>query len=74
MLIVDFAAVPFLNSTAANILVGLAEKANRRNVKLVLTGTSHDVRKELFAHGIKPPLVRYAPSIEHALAKEHAAP
>ncbi|MEC5293008.1 SulP family inorganic anion transporter [Aurantimonas sp. C2-6-R+9] len=67
-LIIDFAAVPFLDSTAANTLEGLAHKATRRGVKVVLTGTSHEIRKDLFLHGIKPPLVSYEPSIEKAVA------
>lgn len=67
-LIIDFAAVPFLDSTAANTLEGLAHKATRRGVKVVLTGTSHEIRKELFMHGIKPPLVSYESSIDKAVA------
>src|SRR3546814_2750912 len=50
-LILDFAAVPFLDSTAANTIEGLASKAARRGVHIVLPGTSHDVRQDLFAHG-----------------------
>ncbi len=68
-LVIDFAAVPFLDSTAANTIEGLARKAARRSVRVVLTGTSHDVRRELFAHGIKPPLVGYERSIGEALPK-----
>src|SRR3546814_19681682 len=56
-LILDFAAVPFLDSTAATTIEGLARKAARRGVRIVLTGTSHDLRKALFAHGIQPPPV-----------------
>ncbi|MEC5322505.1 SulP family inorganic anion transporter [Aurantimonas sp. A3-2-R12] len=70
-LIIDFAAVPFLDSTAANTLEGLAHKATRRGVKVVLTGTSHEIRKDLFLHGIKPPLVSYEPSIDKAVATVH---
>ncbi|WP_206453354.1 SulP family inorganic anion transporter [Aurantimonas marina] len=66
-LIIDFKAVPFLDSTAANTLEGLARKAARRGVKVVLTGTSHEIRKELFLHGIKPPLASYEPSIDKAV-------
>jgi SulP family sulfate permease len=68
-LVVDLAGVQFLDSTAANTLEGLARKAARRNVEVVLTGTTHEVREELFAHGIKPPAVRYERSIEAALVK-----
>ena len=67
-LIIDLTAVPFLDATAANTLEGLARKAAKRRVRVVLTGTSHEVRKELFVHGVKPPLVRYERSIDRALA------
>jgi sulfate permease, SulP family len=66
-LIVDFAAVPFIDSTAANTIEGLAHQAKRRGVILALTGASREVRSDLFAHGIRPPLVRYEQSIEVAL-------
>jgi SulP family sulfate permease len=68
-LIVDLTAVPFLDATAANTLEGLARKAAKRRVRVVLTGTNHEVRQELFVHGVKPPLVRYERSIDRALAK-----
>jgi len=68
-LIVDFTAVPFLDATAANTLEGLARKAGKRGVRVIFTGTHHDVRQELFVHSLKPPLVRYERSIETALAK-----
>jgi SulP family sulfate permease len=68
-LIIDFTDVPFIDATAANTLDGLARKAARRQVQLVLTGTTHEMRQELFAYGVKPPLVRYDRSIEWALAK-----
>ncbi len=66
-LIIVFEAVPFIDSTAAETIKGLAHKADRRGVKVVLTGTSHVTRTDLFVHGIKPPLVRYEQSIERAL-------
>jgi SulP family sulfate permease len=68
-LIVDLSAVPFLDATAANTLEGLARKAAKRRVRVVLTGTNHEVRQELFAHGVKPPLARYERSIDVALGK-----
>jgi SulP family sulfate permease len=67
--VVDFADVPFLDSTAANMLGGLARKAGRHGVLVVFTGTSHELREELFLHGVKPPHVRYERSIETALRK-----
>ena len=44
-------------------------QSSKRRVRVVLTGTSHEVRQELFVHGVKPPLVRYERSIDSALAK-----
>ncbi|MBM3541150.1 MAG: STAS domain-containing protein [Alphaproteobacteria bacterium] len=66
-LVVDFSAVPFVDATAANTMGGLARSAARRNVALILTGTSAAVRKDLEAHGLAPPAVGYAPTIQAAL-------
>jgi SulP family sulfate permease len=67
VLILDFAQVPFVDSTAAHTIEGLAHKVARRGAKLILTGTTHDMRRDLFVHGIKPPLVSYETSIEKAV-------
>jgi len=67
-LIVDFSAVPFLDSTGANMIEGLAHKAHKRGVALWLTGASHDIQRVFVTHGLKRPLVHYAASIEEALA------
>jgi SulP family sulfate permease len=67
-LVVDFAAVPLLDSTAAHIIEGLAHKCARDRVRLFLTGTNHDMRQTLFALGVKPPLARYEKSVEKAVA------
>jgi SulP family sulfate permease len=67
-LIVDFTAVPFLDSTGANMIEGLAHKAHRRDVALWLTGASRDIQRVFVTHGLKRPLVHYAASIEDALA------
>ena len=66
-LIVDFSAVPFLDSTGANMIEGLAHKAHRRGVTLWLTGASRDIRRAFITHGLRRPLVRYAATIEDAV-------
>ena len=68
-MIIDLAAVPLVDSTAANTIEGLARRAQRRGIRIILTGTTPALRHELFAHAIKPPLVTYERSIEVALAK-----
>ena len=65
-LVVDFSAVPFVDATAANTMGGLARRAQRRNVALILSGTSAAVRRDLEAHGLVPPAVGYAPTIQAA--------
>jgi SulP family sulfate permease len=65
-LIVDFAAVPFLDSTAANVIGRMAEKAHRQNVRVFLTGASVDVRRELLMHGARPPLVEFQSDVSDA--------
>jgi SulP family sulfate permease len=67
-LIVDFSAVPFLDSTGANMIEGLAHKARRRGVTLWLAGASRDIQRVFVTHGLKRPLVRYAATIEEAVA------
>ena len=66
-LIIDLSAVPFLDSSGAHTLELLAAKAHRKGLPVYLTGTSHNMRLELFAHGLKPPLVHYDRSVEAAL-------
>lgn len=71
-LIVDFSAVPFLDSTGANMIEGLAHKALRRNVRFWITGADPATRRVLLTHGLRPPLVHHAASVDHALAQDAA--
>jgi SulP family sulfate permease len=68
-LVIDFAAVPFLDSTAANTIAGVAQKAKRHNAPLFITGASPTVRQVLLKHGVVPPLVEYRATIEDARAE-----
>jgi SulP family sulfate permease len=73
--VVDLSGVPFLDSTAANSMAGLAANAQRHNVRFFLTGASVPVRRMLVAHGVREPLVHYRTSIPEAVAevREHPA-
>ena len=55
------------------MIEGLAAKARRQGVAVYLTGAAPALRRELLAHGARPPLVRYAATIEAALAAAAAA-
>lgn len=65
-LVIDFEAVPFLDSTAANTIVGIAHKAQRHNAALFITGASPVVRQVLLKHGVRPPLAEYRVTIGEA--------
>ncbi len=66
--VVDFAAVPFLDSTAANAMSRVAEKASRQGIRLFITGASPTVRRALLTHGVRPPRARYRETIARAVA------
>jgi len=66
--VVDFAAVPFLDSTAAHAMSGVAAKAARRGIRLFITGASPTVRRALLTHGVRPPRARYRETIARAVA------
>jgi SulP family sulfate permease len=65
--VLDFSAVPFLDSTAANTIAGVVAKAVRNKVALILTGAKPAVHETLSAHGVHEPGVRYAASIDAAV-------
>jgi SulP family sulfate permease len=66
--VVDFAAVPFLDSTAANAMSRVATKAKRQGIRLFITGASPTVRRALLTHGVRPPRARYRETIARAIA------
>ena len=66
--VVDFAAVPFLDSTAANAMSRVATKAKRQGVRLYITGASPTVRRVLLTHGVSPPRAKFRETIARAIA------
>jgi SulP family sulfate permease len=66
--VVDFAAVPFIDSTGARAMELLARKAERQGVRLVLTGLSESTEPVLRAHGVAQPRVLVYPTIADAVA------
>jgi sulfate permease, SulP family len=66
--VVDFAAVPFLDSTAANAMSRVAAKTKRQGIRLFITGASPTVRRALLTHGVRPPRAKYRETIARAIA------
>ncbi len=71
--VLDFAEVPFLDSTAAHSVELLARKMARKGGHLFLTGTGGEIRRTLLALGLREPKVRYAHDIDEAVAEAHRA-
>jgi SulP family sulfate permease len=74
--VVDFAAVPFLDSTAANAMSRVAVRAKRQGIRLYITGASPTVRRALLTYGVRPSRARYRETIARAIAdikEDHAA-
>lgn len=70
--VIDFTAVPFVDSTAANVIAGTARKAQRHGVRLFITGASVASRRTLLAAGAREPEVSYRPTIQDAVSEAHA--
>jgi len=66
--VVDFTAVPFLDSTAANAMSRVANKAARQGIRLYITGASPTVRRALLTHGVVRPRATYRETIARAIA------
>ena len=72
--IVDFAGVPFLDSSAANTINRVAAKAQRQGIRLFITGASPSVRRMLLTYGVRPPRATYRDSITRAVADIRTPP
>jgi SulP family sulfate permease len=69
--ILDFAAVPLLDSTAATTIAAFAEKAHRGGTLVLVCGASRPVRHALLQHGVRRPLARFVRSLQDAVAAAH---
>ncbi|MBB3930364.1 SulP family sulfate permease [Kaistia hirudinis] len=72
--VIDFSAVPFLDSTAANTIYGVVRKAVRHGTKLYLTGTTLTVRQTLLRHDVTSEMVSYRATIEDAISEAKGEP
>jgi SulP family sulfate permease len=68
-LVIDFKAVPFLDSTAANAIAQIALKARRHGVRVFITGASPAVRRTLLSYGARPPQAKYRTDIASAVSE-----
>jgi SulP family sulfate permease len=66
--ILDFSAVPLIDSTAAKALHGFVHKLQRSGTQVYFSGARPAVRHTLVASGLREPEVTYAESVESARA------
>jgi SulP family sulfate permease len=71
--ILDFSAVPLIDSTAAKALHGFVHKLQRSGTRIFFSGARASVRQTLAAAGLTAPVVSYSPSVEAARAEVKAA-
>jgi SulP family sulfate permease len=71
--VLDFGSVPFVDSTAANVIASLARRTTRDKVRLFVTGSSPAVRRALTAAGVRAPLATYRDTIDEAVRELHGA-
>jgi len=71
--VIDFSAVPMVDSTAAATMEGFIRKTQRHGTLIYIAGAKPTVRRTLLTHGIKPPLVRYKAKLDDAVAVAHQA-
>ncbi|MCD2176026.1 SulP family inorganic anion transporter [Rhizobium sp. C4] len=72
--ILDCSSVPFLDSSAANVIEGAVRKAGRGGVRVLIAGASPDARAMLEAHHVKAPAVEYFATFKEAAAAVHLQP
>jgi SulP family sulfate permease len=71
--VVDFSAVPVIDSTAAATIEGFARKARRQGAVVYIAGARRPILRALLAHGVRPPLVRFKADPADALAAARRA-
>ncbi len=67
--ILDCSAVPFMDSSAANLIEGALRKAERSKTSLYIAGASPTVRAELEKHEVHEPRVIFTPTAAEALTR-----
>jgi sulfate permease, SulP family len=65
--VIDFSAVPIIDSTAAATIEGFTRKARRHHARVFIAGARPAIRRVLLTHGVRPPEVSFAEDAIEAL-------
>ena len=69
--VIDVAAVPLVDSTAAATIKGFARQAERRGAAVYISGARPAIRKALIAHGLTESEVGFTETIAEAVSAAH---
>jgi SulP family sulfate permease len=72
--IIDFSAVPVLDSTGAATMEGFVRKARRQGAAVYVSGARPAIRRVLLTHGVRPPQVRFKRTLAEALTSARVPP
>lgn len=70
--VIDFSAVPVIDSTGAATIGGFVHKAHRRGAPVYIAGTRPAIRRTLLVHGVRPPYVRFRNDLAEAVSAAHS--
>lgn len=70
--VIDVSAVPMLDSTAATTIGAFARKAAGAGAAVHVAGARPAIQRVLWAHGVRPPGVHFAPNVADAIAAARA--
>jgi sulfate permease, SulP family len=70
--VLDFSAVPIIDSTAAFTIAGFARKAQKQGAAVIIAGADASVHRMLTLHGVQQ--AQFQPSIAAALAAAPSSP
>jgi len=73
ILVIDFTQVPFLDATGANVIESLAIKARKLGIKLIISGASRVVKRDMITHGLRKAGLIFAKDIDTALMRYRPA-
>ncbi|MCC6917790.1 MAG: STAS domain-containing protein [Alphaproteobacteria bacterium] len=71
--VIDFSAVPVVDSSAAATIAGFATRARRRGAAVFVAGARPAVRRALLHHKVKPPLAAFRATLDDAVAAAREA-
>ncbi len=69
--VIDFSAVPLLDSSGAAAIEGIIRKAHRRGAAVYVAGARPPIRRLLLLHGVRPPYVRFRTGLSEAISAAH---